>query len=319
MKLLHDSRCLLKQVHLDNWVEQAVGKSSASLAVFEAYYEKLSFSLYNFLSHFPLEAKKYKSISEIVKSNDCFLHKGLAHAVTLHERGGQFETLQMDAKFITDPLERLLSPPDRNILLKLTALKSRYQRYRMSPDMVQGRVFSVKTSFLDLLIDHSATAVALRLSRNVLARFHHICLDGIRTHDQHLQLLGTEWNELCHDAEEVAAVGDLGRKLEEVAKELFHLRNFYSLCAILSGISSTSAQAPLVFAGFVDSNTNYQLYRTKLHVEPSLPFLYPLIIDLRRGNDAALPKIFSFLTYGRYLSRACKKTEEASGQPGPAF
>ncbi|KAJ5047001.1 hypothetical protein NUH16_003504 [Penicillium rubens] len=218
MKLLHDSRCLLKQVHLDNWVEQAIGKASASLAVFQAYYEKLSFSLYNFLAHFPFEARKYRAISEIMKSNDCFLHQALAHAVTLHERGGQFEPLQMDAKFIIDPLERLLSAPDRNILLKLTVLKSRYQRYRMSPDMVQGRVFSVETGFVDLLIGHSATAVALQLSRKALARFHHICLDSIRTHDQHLQLLGSEWNELCHDAEEVAAVGDLGGKLEDVAK-----------------------------------------------------------------------------------------------------
>ncbi|KAJ5559453.1 hypothetical protein N7513_001852 [Penicillium frequentans] len=188
MKLLHDSRCLLKQLHLDNWVEQAIGKASASLAVFQAYYEKLSFSLYNFLAHFPFEARKYRAISE------------------------------MDAKFIIDPLERLLSAPDRNILLKLTVLKSRYQRYRMSPDMVQGRVFSVETGFVDLLIGHSATAVALQLSRKALARFHHICLDSIRTHDQHLQLLGLEWNELCHDAEEVAAVGDLGGKLEDVAK-----------------------------------------------------------------------------------------------------
>lgn len=235
MKLLHDSRCLLKQVHLDDWVEQAIGKASASLAVFQAYYEKLSFSLYNFLAHFPFEARKYRAISEvrhiasknrepftnreqIMKSNDCFLHQALAHAVTLHERGGQFEPLQMDAKFIIDPLERLLSAPDRNILLKLTVLKSRYQRYRMSPDMVQGRVFSVETGFVDLLIGHSATAVALQLSRKALARFHHICLDSIRTHDQHLQLLGSEWNELCHDAEEVAAVGDLGEKLEDVAK-----------------------------------------------------------------------------------------------------
>ncbi|KAJ5033076.1 hypothetical protein NUH16_010041 [Penicillium rubens] len=218
MKLLHDSRCLLKQVHLDDWVEQAIGKASASLAVFQAYYEKLSFSLYNFLAHFPFEARKYRAISEIMKSNDCFLHQALAHAVTLHERGGQFEPLQMDAKFIIDPLERLLSAPDRNILLKLTVLKSRYQRYRMSPDMVQGRVFSVETGFVDLLIGHSATAVALQLSRKALARFHHICLDSIRTHDQHLQRLGAEWNELCHDAEEVAAVSDLGGKLEEVAK-----------------------------------------------------------------------------------------------------
>jgi hypothetical protein len=150
------------------------------------------------------------------KNNDYFLHQALAHAVIFHERG-RFEALQMDAKFISDPLMSLLSTPDHNILFKLNVLKVRYRRYQMSPEMAQGRVFNVETSFLDQLLDDSTTPIALRMSRNALTRFHQVCFNSIRTHDWHLQLLGMEWNQLCHSAAEATAVEGLIRKLQELA------------------------------------------------------------------------------------------------------
>ena len=56
-------------------------------------------------------------------------------------------------------------------------------------------------------------------------------------------------------------------------------------------------------AGFVDPGENYQTYRARLHVEPCLPFLYPLVIDLRRNNKQALKAIFSFQFYHEHLQR----------------
>lgn len=56
-------------------------------------------------------------------------------------------------------------------------------------------------------------------------------------------------------------------------------------------------------AGFVDPEKNYRIYRAKLHVEPCLPFLYPLVIDLKRSSQQALKAIFSFQFYHEHLQR----------------
>ena len=65
MKLLQDSWCILKQLRLENWVEQVLETSSATVAVFQSYHENLCFSLFDFLRRFPLEAKKYRSALEV--------------------------------------------------------------------------------------------------------------------------------------------------------------------------------------------------------------------------------------------------------------
>ena len=54
-------------------------------------------------------------------------------------------------------------------------------------------------------------------------------------------------------------------------------------------------------AGFVDPGENYRTYRTRLHVAPCLPFLYPLVIDLKRSNKQELEAIFSFQFYHEHL------------------
>lgn len=60
-------------------------------------------------------------------------------------------------------------------------------------------------------------------------------------------------------------------------------------------------------AGFVNPEKNYQVYRTKLHVEPCLPFLYPLLIDLKRSSQQALKAIFSFQFYHGHLQRGLEQ------------
>lgn len=52
-------------------------------------------------------------------------------------------------------------------------------------------------------------------------------------------------------------------------------------------------------SGFTDSTQNYHCYRTKLHCDASMPFLFPLLIDFRRGGKEALTRIFSFVSYGQ--------------------
>ena len=105
-----------------------------------------------------------------------------------------FQHFQLEAEFITRPLEQLFSQRDTNILLKIKVLEARYHRYRESPAMLHGKDFTVDTSFLNLILERTATSTAAHLSRNVHAQFSHITLDSLLHHDEHLQLIGSQWN-----------------------------------------------------------------------------------------------------------------------------
>lgn len=67
MRLLRDNWCLLKHLHLDDWVQHAVGAPSAAITMFQSYHDRLSFSLFRSLCQFPAEAEKYTSIARVGK------------------------------------------------------------------------------------------------------------------------------------------------------------------------------------------------------------------------------------------------------------
>ena len=67
MRLLRDNWCLLKHLHLDDWVQHAVGAPSAAITIFQSYHDRLSFSLFRFLCQFPAEAEKYTSMARVGK------------------------------------------------------------------------------------------------------------------------------------------------------------------------------------------------------------------------------------------------------------
>lgn len=75
------------------------------------------------------------------------------------------------------------------------------------------------------------------------------------------------------------------------------MKNHFSLSAVLIGQKMADVYVESDLSGFTDSTQNYHYYRTKLHCDVSIPFLYPLLVDLRRGGKEALRKIFSFVSY----------------------
>jgi hypothetical protein len=77
------------------------------------------------------------------------------------------------------------------------------------------------------------------------------------------------------------------------------MKNHFSLSAILIGQGMADVYMESDFSGFTDSTQNYHCYRTKLHCDASMPFLFPLLVDLRRGGKEALARIFSFVSYGQ--------------------
>lgn len=137
----------------------------------------------------------------------------VTHAVKFYMQGKDYEPLILDTSFITCSLKRLLEHPDKDMLQRLAALQVRYARYRISPAMAQGQEFPVDTAFLSLIRGQSVTALAWQLSENTLREFYYVSLSSLFTNDEHLRRLGTEWDRLCQDAEEVAAVSEMNEVL----------------------------------------------------------------------------------------------------------
>ncbi|KAJ6105176.1 hypothetical protein N7523_010250 [Penicillium sp. IBT 18751x] len=211
--------------------------------------------------------------------------------------------MDLDAPFLTAPLKSLLSRPDKDILRRLSILETRYKRYRAGAEMAQGQEFYTDTKLFTLLSEESVVAVARKITRDTLMNFLKISYDGILTSDCHLKGLATEWNCFFFESEELSAFGGLNSSLSALAKELYYLRNFFSLSALLSGMCQAGIELEHEFAEFIDSGSNHRRYRLKFHMEPSLPFLYPFIRDLKRGKFTAVNGIFSFLLYGQFLER----------------
>lgn len=113
----------------------------------------------------------------------------------------------------------------------MAVLEARYTRYRMSSDLAQAREFRIDTSFLSLINDRPSTEVATLLTKTALKDFSSLSVDSILAHDPNIQLLGSQWDRLCHDAEEIAAVEDLASKLLAVAKVEFETLSFVTQAA----------------------------------------------------------------------------------------
>ena len=143
------------------------------------------------------------------------------HAIDCFQKGVNYESLTLDTNFITRPLQIVLEHPDRDALHRLAALKVRYARYRTSPAMTQGREFPVETDFLSLVRGRPTTVLSRQLSEDILNRFYHISLHSLLTNDEHLQQLGAKWDRLCHDTEEVAAVGAVKDSLDSLCQVWF--------------------------------------------------------------------------------------------------
>lgn len=110
----------------------------------------------------------------------------------------------------------------------MAVLEARYTRYRMSSDLAQAREFRIDTSFLSMINDRPPLEMAAVLTETALKQFSSLSVDSIFAHDPNVKSLGSQWNRLCHDTEEIAVVEDLGSKLLAVAKVQYSWRRPFS-------------------------------------------------------------------------------------------
>lgn len=233
MHLLRDSWGLFKDLCLKHWVELVMGMPSMPIALFESYNNRLGYSLYSYLCRFPHEIVKYRYVATVrdpvgdiyiadtqqkARLIDRFLYATIDNALCCVEEGKPFSDLHVEVPFITLPLKSLLFQPDKDILRRLSVLEARYKRYRTGAGMAHGRIFPTDTELFTSLMAESAVTVARKMTQDTLQEFWKISYDSIVKADRHLEQLGGRWNTLFHEAEEIAAAGELKASLTALAK-----------------------------------------------------------------------------------------------------
>ncbi|CAG7945838.1 unnamed protein product [Penicillium nalgiovense] len=308
MQLLHDSWIIFKELKLEDWVNYVMGMPSVAIGLFESYHNQMGLSLYSLLQQSPCVVEVFGEVTKIVKQIDRFLYFTLSHALMEFENKHPYHNLPMEAGVIAGPLKVLLDRPDRYIIQRLKVLEARYNHYKIGPDIARGRAFDVRTDFFTAVTDQSAATMAWKMTQDVLREFANLNINEIMLNGDHLRRLALKWDQLYHDTLEVATAGGLDGKLRDIAKELYTTRNHFSLCAILNGMEQAQLQVESNLAGFTNAKDNHHQYRLQLHADPSLPFIYPFIVELRRGQHEVLKKIFSFLLYKQFI----RGSEEAT-------
>lgn len=140
------------------------------------------------------------------------MHLAVTHALGCVQQRKPYDALVLDTSFIHAPLKGLLSTPDRDALRRLAALEVRYARYRSSL-MAQGLDFNVDTRFLLAVSELPTGVLAQQLTGDTLQELCQLSNDSVVRGDSCLGRLGARWDQLCHDTQEVAAVGDVDEKL----------------------------------------------------------------------------------------------------------
>lgn len=90
--------------------------------------------------------------------------------------------------------------------------------------------------------------------------------------------------------------------MAETQQELHHTRDFFSLTAILHGMSNGGSPFSPEYVGFIEEAGNFRRYRSELHQEPCLPFLYAFVREGKREKSEAIQRIFSYLSYEDFLA-----------------
>ncbi|KAJ5215279.1 uncharacterized protein N7498_001686 [Penicillium cinerascens] len=301
MQLLRDSWTIFKDLKLGDWVKYVMGMPCATISLFEAYHNELGLSIFSFLQQFPGDIDRFREVTKSIQPVDRFLYNTLSHALITVENKRPFHKLPIEAGHITGPLKELLGRPDKAIIRRLKILDARYARYKIGNNIAGGFKFEVETDFFTAVSELKAATIAWKMSEDALEGFGKINIHGLLFQDEHLRQLAIQWDRINHNVEEIAAAGGMDDNLREIAWHLYHLRNYFCLCAVLSGMAQAQLQVESTLTAFIDVKENYRQYRLQLHIEPSLPFLFPFIVELRRGRREVLRDLFSFLSYEQFL------------------
>lgn len=216
-------------------------------------------------------------------------------------------------QWIIEPLQRLLQTPDtaRNILQQLKILENRFYKLYRSPEATWGP-FNTDTSFFEQIQWIDVFEFANALSRKDQDFFSQYVVNALDAKDDHARrILNTRWNDLSIAVEEcMVAKVDVSPKIDHLAQvvltlcpidiwsdrelqELYRVRNYYSLTAIIQGIKASGFKTKALgdFGYLVDSKNNYEMYRWRARTRPGMDFLFPALSTTARGNFELAAKV----------------------------
>ncbi|KAH8695680.1 hypothetical protein BGW36DRAFT_383110 [Talaromyces proteolyticus] len=286
---------LFRKVPFEDWVQKALGLSPWSVMHLEYCYRFICYQLHSFIHYRCGEGiEGFKQNALILSWTNPFTSSIVRNACTRIFPSH----IEFDFTSITAPLQDVLSSQDNisAILQRLDALEVRFHRpssFRWSWG------FNTATPLMCRLCEEKVENVAASMTHYDLKQFHRITQSGIYQGDTHLSSLGRRWNTLSQAVEECAAVEEYQEKLVELVVIFKFLRNFYSMSAVLQGLSAAGFQSrrlrKTVYA--IDYTGNYEEYRRRINTKPALHFLLPLVKAVRMGDENALAAIFTFKKY----------------------
>lgn len=133
----------------------------------------------------------------------------------------QYSKLELNFRFITEPLQRLLREPIpvESTLQHFKALRIRFQNYYNSPEADWSRQFETENDLLKRIFWIEPSLLARKLSISDRNLFQWLDTQDFQTNGDILRDLNARWNRLCNHAQECMATGfDMRWKLAKLAK-----------------------------------------------------------------------------------------------------
>ncbi|OQE71180.1 hypothetical protein PENNAL_c0109G00426 [Penicillium nalgiovense] len=303
-KLAEQSSHKFSHIPFTEFVRRAYGLPSPaiedSLRAYDFIESKIYSTFTRNLQHLGLLVELKQSLKEI--DADPFLYAAIKKAlqrvvlqrkphVPLVDENLENGKPELDERlqWIIEPLQRLLQTPDtaRNILSQLEILEKRFYKLYRSSEASWGP-FNTDTSFFGQVQWIDVSEFANALSRKDKVFFSQYIEDALFAKDDHARrVLNTRWNDLSVAVEEcMVADVDVSGKIDHLAKELYCVRNYYSLTAIIQGIKASGLHTEALgdFGYLIDSENNYERYRRRVNTGPGMEFFYPALSAAVRGN-----------------------------------
>ncbi|KAJ8067031.1 hypothetical protein OCU04_004411 [Sclerotinia nivalis] len=224
-------------------------------------------------------------------------------------------------QLLLDPIFEIFAKPDRNVLLlvrRLDILSLRFQReFIHAPDINWSKDLSTDFSFLDNLERNSPKTIAKSLTETDCRSLRLHVYDIFQPNQPNLNLIDQQWNGLCYEVADCIIV-DRGylNSIVEIIEYLLEWRNYYSATSLIIGLQNAKVSFNKFpeFQELIDLESNYGNFRKMQSECPGLPFMFPLIKELRfkqKASSVPLQKVADMFPFSSWISNVQCRANQA--------
>ncbi|KAM3064716.1 hypothetical protein ACMFMF_011808 [Clarireedia jacksonii] len=195
---------------------------------------------------------------------------------------------QHGLQLLLEPIFEIFAKPDRNVVL--------LREFIHAPNVNWAKDLSTNFSFLDNLEQNNLERNSPKTIAKLLTEIDCQSLLGLDILDisepnrPRLNLIDQQWNELCHEVADCIIV-DRGylNSVVEIIEYLLEWRNYYSATSLIIGLQNAKVSFEKFpeFQELIDLDSNYRNFRKRQSKCPGLPFMFPLIRELRLKQKAS--------------------------------